>query len=269
MLRILNLDDNEAARYVKRRYLASAGHEVLDATCAAEALATLERERVDVALVDMKLPDMSGFELTRRIRANARTRDLPVIQVSAVCVTDEDQRDGMVSGADAYLVPPVERDTLLAMVAEVRKARGSARADHRVRKLDAFIAAHLAEVPDLTRLAGVVGLSPFYFTRMLKRATGLSPVAYLTRARVNEAARLLAETDEPVGRVAARIGCRNAAHFSSLFRRHQGMSPRAWRRHQRLTASNQATEAMPTRAASPRSKAPGGAKRNTAPNAGT
>src|SRR5688572_24107958 len=110
---LLNVDDNEVARYVKRRILARAGFEVVDASCAAEALAALDARPIGLALVDMKLPDMTGFELTRRIRA--RSEDMPVIQISAICVTRDDERDGLDSGADAYLVVPFEADALVEL----------------------------------------------------------------------------------------------------------------------------------------------------------
>src|SRR5688500_7333263 len=128
-LRVLNVDDNDVARYVKRRILAQAGHDVVDAPCGSDAIELLQRRVFDVALVHMKMPDMSGFDLTRRIRAAAQTRNLPVIQISAVCVTGDDEQDGFDSGADAYLMVPFEADQLVSLVAEVSRARlSSARA---------------------------------------------------------------------------------------------------------------------------------------------
>ena len=230
-LRILNVDDSEVARYVKHRILRDAGHEVIDAACAAEALECLAAARPDLALVDMKLPDMSGFELTRRIRGMPSTRSLPVIQISAVCVTGDDQQDGFDSGADAYLMVPFEAEQLVALVDQVARHRGeeSAQAsphpEARVRRLDAYIRANLAQRLPVDDLAKAAGLSVFYFTRMFKAATGRTPHDYVMEVRVEEAQRLVTETSLPMAEIAARLGFANQAHFSAAFRRKRGCAP--------------------------------------------
>src|ERR1043166_2400789 len=150
-LRVLNVDDNATARYVKRRILAGAGHEVIDAASGADALQALEEAKPDLALVDMKLPDMSGFELTRRIRKGTHSQELPVIQITAVCVTPDDERDGLESGAAASLTMPVEPARLLEIVDHVYRGRKTRSAPgtagglntSRMHIVDAFIRAHL------------------------------------------------------------------------------------------------------------------------------
>lgn len=236
-LRILNVEDDDAARYVKNRILSGAGHQVIDATCGSEALAALQTANPQVALIDMKLPDMTGFELTRRIRSDPRTCELPVIQMSAICVTNDDELDGIDSGADAYLVPPVESERLVAIVAEVFRARqegdlrngGDKLMRGRVRKVDAFIRANLDKRLSLEDLAGAAGLSPFYFTRMFKEATGTTPHDYLVGLRIEEATKMLTGTTLPMGEIATRVGFRTQAHFSAVFRRRTGFSPRTYR----------------------------------------
>jgi AraC-like DNA-binding protein/CheY-like chemotaxis protein len=233
---ILNVDDNEVARYVKRRILVQAGFDVIDASCGAEALAALAAEKVDLALVDMKLPDMSGFEVTRRIRAMPGGDALPVVQISAVCVTSDDQRDGLDSGADAYLVVPFEAEQLVALVREIIAAgrdspprMGDALSQARVRRIDAFIRAHIGEPITLEALAAVVELSPFYFTRMFRAATGHTPLDYVMEVRVEEAERLLGTTRLALADIAQRVGFRTQAHFSTVFRRRRGCTPRTLR----------------------------------------
>lgn len=235
--RILNVDDNEVARYVKRRILADAGFEVVDASCAAEALAALDTAPFDLALVDMKLPDMTGFELTRRIRSHALGCKAAIIQISAICVTSDDRRDGLDSGADAYLVVPFESDELVRLAREVTAhapvpstvAGTDDLARSRVRLVDAFIRANLHRALRLEDLATAAGLSPFYFTRMFKAATGSTPLDYLMEARVAEATRLLGDTALPLGEIAERTGFRTHAHFSTVFRKRRGCAPRSLR----------------------------------------
>ena len=233
---ILNVDDNEVARYVKRRILVQAGFAVVDAANAAEGLAALDAAPLAAALVDMKLPDMSGFELTRRIRGHPRLHALPLVQISAVCVTGDDRRDGLDSGADAYLVVPFEADELVAVVRgalaggrsrALRVADGLSRS--RIRRVDAYIHRHLARPISLENLAGAIGLSPFYFTRMFKAATGFTPLDYVMETRVAEAERLLGATDLPLAEIGRRVGFRTQAHFSTVFRKRRGCAPRAAR----------------------------------------
>ena len=233
--RILNVDDNEVARYVKHRILADAGFQVVDASCAAEALAALDTVQPALALVDMKLPDMTGFELTRRIRAHQPARPVAILQISAICVTPDDRRDGLDSGADAYLVVPFEADELVRLARElvatgpVRAQRDDAPSRERVRQVDAFIYRNLGKPIRLEDLADAVGLSPFYFTRMFKAATGSTPLDYLMEARVAQAELLLADTALSMGEIAVRTGFRTQAHFSTVFRKRRGCPPSSLR----------------------------------------
>jgi AraC-like DNA-binding protein len=235
-LRILNVEDNDVARYVKHRILTHAGHDVVDASCAAEALEELATHRPHLALVDMKLPDMSGFELTRRIRSDAATRSMPVIQISAICVTGDDERDGFDSGADAYLMVPFEAEQLLALVDQVTRNREgdagngtSLNPQARIRRLDAYIRTHIARKLTVEELARAAGLSVFYFTRMFKAATGRTPHDYVMEVRVEEATKLIAGTALPMSEIAQRLGFANQAHFAAVFRRKRGQAPSRFR----------------------------------------
>src|SRR4051812_787345 len=154
-LRVLNVDDNEAARYVKRRMLAQAGHVVIDADSASAALRAVAVHSPQLALVDVKLPDMTGFELTRRLKLAA---PLSVIQISAICVTPDDLQDGLESGADAYLTSPVEYDELINTILDVHGRRPIATpaalrsAADRVAVVQEFVAHNLERALSIKRL---------------------------------------------------------------------------------------------------------------------
>jgi YesN/AraC family two-component response regulator len=250
MTRILNVDDNDAARYVKRRILSGAGYDVIDAATGAMALEALEREKPHMALVDMKLPDMSGFELTRRIRQGDGVRDMPVIQISAICVTPDDERDGIESGADAFLTMPVEAARLLEMVSHVIREKrngkrngngnGTAAASStgalnkaRLQLVDAYIHANLHKRVMLQDLAEVARLSAFHFSRAFKAATGETPHAYLVKARVQAAMLLLSRTDLPIAEIGKKLGFTTAGHFTALFRKTTGRTPTQYRVEQK------------------------------------
>ena len=237
-LRILNIDDDEIARYVKTRILRQGGHQVIEAASGGEALAHIAAGALDLAVLDVKLPDMSGFEVARRIRDNPATSGLPIVQVSAICVTDDDERDGIHSGADAFIRPPLHPELLLEVVANVMRQRRAVASGsvpkreldpHSVHRVRTLVTSHLQDSLSVRQLAAAVGLSPFHFARQFKAATGMAPHEFVIHARLTEATRLLRETDLPLGEIAARVGYRTHAHFSSAFLAKIGTRPRTYR----------------------------------------
>jgi signal transduction histidine kinase len=120
-LRVLNVDDNDSARYVKSRMLRSAGFDVLDAATGSEAMELLRRARPHVALLDVKLPDISGYELCRLIKSDAQLAGTPVIQISAVYLSESDAAAGLAHGADIYLRFPIDAAVLTAVVQTVAR----------------------------------------------------------------------------------------------------------------------------------------------------
>lgn len=99
-----------------------------------------------------------------------------------------------------------------------------------VRRLGDALAAGLHERWSVQRLAALVDLSPFHFSRSFKAAMGMTPHAWVTLQRMDAAARLVRGTDLSVMEIAVSTGYPSAAHFSQAFRRHWGVSPTAYRR---------------------------------------
>lgn len=120
-LRVLNVDDDDSARYTKSRMLRAAGFEVIDASSGIEALEILHRSRPHLAVLDVKLPDISGFELCRRIKSDPSISSTPVIQISAVYLSDMDEAMGLAHGADIYLRFPIDALVLTTVVETVAK----------------------------------------------------------------------------------------------------------------------------------------------------
>jgi PAS domain S-box-containing protein len=117
----LAVDDNPAALYATTRVLRSAGYDVLQATTGGAALAAAPQ--ADLVVLDINLPDMDGFEVCRRLRANAETAQLPVLHLSATFTQTTDFELGLEAGADSYLTRPVEAPVLLATVRTLLFAR--------------------------------------------------------------------------------------------------------------------------------------------------
>ncbi|MEH2102423.1 MAG: response regulator [Nostoc sp.] len=120
---ILHVDDNEANRYVVNRILQNAGFSVVEAATGATGLEAVVNFQPDLVILDVQLPDISGFEVCRQIKANPETTFIPVLQLSASFVQSQDKAEGLDSGADAYLVQPVEPIELLATVRSLLRIR--------------------------------------------------------------------------------------------------------------------------------------------------
>lgn len=99
-----------------------------------------------------------------------------------------------------------------------------------VARVKEFIAAHVSEPIALDDLAGMAGYSRFHFARGFRAATGLPPYAYILRARIALACRLLGEAQMPVGEVGSAAGFASHPQFASRFRQLTGISPSAYRR---------------------------------------
>jgi DNA-binding response OmpR family regulator len=113
--RILVIDDREQTRYVFRRLLTLAGYKVEEATTGSEGLAKSLRQP-DLIIADFNLPDMLGFDLTRRLKSNPVTSSIPVLQISANFVSGESRVQALQSGADSYLIQPIDPALLLAQI---------------------------------------------------------------------------------------------------------------------------------------------------------
>jgi signal transduction histidine kinase len=128
---ILAVDDNDALRYSLSRTLQDGGYKVIEARTGAEAL-QLADQSPDLITLDVRLPDVDGFEVCRRLKANPRTAHIPVLHISAT-FTDKEYRVRGLEVADGYLAEPISREELLATVGALlrlkqaeREARGHA-----------------------------------------------------------------------------------------------------------------------------------------------
>ena len=110
---IFVVDHNPNALSVKRRLLSRQGYHVFEAENGADALATAMTEHPDLILLDISLPDISGYEVCHQIKTNPRTQCLKVLQTSTDHVSAPDRVKSLEVGADAYLIEPTEEAELL------------------------------------------------------------------------------------------------------------------------------------------------------------
>ncbi|MGC9418266.1 MAG: diguanylate cyclase [Rhodovulum sp.] len=123
--RILIVDDVATNRIVMKVRLSEAHYEVLQASDGAAAISAARRDRPDLILLDMTLPDMDGADLCRRLKAHPETATIPVIVVTAARAADAKMR-ALEAGADEFLSKPLDEMILLARVRNLLRARETA-----------------------------------------------------------------------------------------------------------------------------------------------
>lgn len=145
---LLIVDDNATTRYAMRRVLERHGYQVLEAGTGSEGLELVANASPDALILDVNLPDMSGFDIARQLRADASTALLPLIHVSAASIETNDIITGLDAGGDAYLIHPVDPDVLLATLRTLLRVRDTERAlrdsEARFREIFIHVAAPIA-----------------------------------------------------------------------------------------------------------------------------
>ena len=132
--RVLFVEDNIGKRYVIARQLRGAGFEIDEASTGQDGLALLSPSH-DVAIIDIKLPDMLGWDLCKRIKGNPETAAVKVLELSATLASAEDRARGLELGADCYLVHPVELVELVAALRALIRLRNAERDRLRAQEL--------------------------------------------------------------------------------------------------------------------------------------
>ncbi len=115
-IKILHVEDYEPHRLAINEILYRAGYEVVEAATGHEALQLVMTERPQLVLLDLTLPDINGFEICRRIKADPATSSILVLEISGEFLEAEDRARGLEGGADGYLTKPVGIAELLANI---------------------------------------------------------------------------------------------------------------------------------------------------------
>ncbi|MDE2229174.1 MAG: response regulator [Alphaproteobacteria bacterium] len=148
-LKVLVADDNAANCKILKKVLEMAGHQAVVVGDGEEALAALERERFDVALLDINMPDVTGYEVAKLYRmSHVGEWRLPIVALTAD-ITSETERLCREAGMDAVLTKPMEPAQLLAALADIHaKAKSSDRRPVVAPQVVTPISAHPRFVPD-------------------------------------------------------------------------------------------------------------------------
>jgi sigma-B regulation protein RsbU (phosphoserine phosphatase) len=120
--KILVVDDTDTNIKLLRALLKGAGYEVVTATCGQEGLTAATTERPDLILLDIMMPDLTGYEVCQRLRAAPETRQIPIVFLTALHEM-EDHVKGMDVGGDDVLTKPINKLELLTRVKSLLRLR--------------------------------------------------------------------------------------------------------------------------------------------------
>ena len=118
--RILLVEDQEDGRRIVRDLLAASDYALIEAKTGEEGLALAEQERPDLILMDIQLPGLDGYEVTRRIKANPALSHIPIVAVTSYALSGDEQK-AYAAGCDDYVAKPFSPRALMAKIREYLK----------------------------------------------------------------------------------------------------------------------------------------------------
>jgi len=160
-----------------------------------------------------------------------------IAAASAALDTDRDMARACIAKAAALLQKGAARER--RQEEQAGPQRGGL-APWQAKRVEEYVAGHLGGRIRTTDLAQVAQLSPSHFTRAFKETFGETPIGYVARQRMSYAQDLMLRSGECLSQIALTCGHCDQSHFTRVFRRKVGMSPRAWRRQFAPTGSYQA-----------------------------
>jgi CheY-like chemotaxis protein len=119
--KVLVIEDNDRNRKLVKILLEANKYEVIEAKTGEEALTCLQDDKPDLILLDIQLPNMDGLTLTKILRSNQKTKDIPIVAVTAYAMKGDKERV-LDAGCDAYISKPIDTRELPIIVANMIKA---------------------------------------------------------------------------------------------------------------------------------------------------
>ena len=124
MQKILVADDEEDIRLIIKFALEDKGYKVITAADGAEAVAIADKEKIDLIILDAAMPKMDGYEACRKLKKDAKTKDIPVIFLTAIDLQKDKLKSQRV-GALKFIAKPFEIEALLEEIASILNNIGS------------------------------------------------------------------------------------------------------------------------------------------------
>jgi signal transduction histidine kinase/ligand-binding sensor domain-containing protein/CheY-like chemotaxis protein/AraC-like DNA-binding protein len=237
-------DDDEIRQYISHEL--GAEFHISGCNNGKEALEIILREKIDLVISDIMMPEMDGVTLCKKMKQNINVSHIPMIMLTAKSKA-EDRIEGLEAGADAYLVKPFNTEVLrttvfnlinnrerlkgqrsneLIIEEKVDKIERKSNNEVLMNKIIKVINERLSDPAlNVEMLAACVGLSRVHMHRKLKELTNQSTKNFIRNIRLKQAATLLIKNDLTVSEVAYATGFVSISHFSNSFKEFYGVSP--------------------------------------------
>lgn len=241
-------DDSDVRQYLKnemQRYFI-----IDEASDGLEALEKMNAEKPELIVTDVVMPQMDGYELTRRVRRQKEWADLPIIMLTAL-TAEQKHFKGIDAGADVYIEKPFSPRILIAYCCQLLEQRDHLKAlyakakvghpampevltddrDRRLRQqLDIWLQSHIADpTMNIDVFAQSNGYGRTTFFKKVKQLTGMTPNDYIRSRRMALAADLLRESQLNISEIAYKVGFADQYYFSKSFKSYYGITPTNYR----------------------------------------
>ncbi len=241
---ILVIDDNPDIRsYVKTIF--EADYQVMEAPDGQDGFNKALYNIPDLVICDLMMPVLDGLSFCKMLKEDDRTSHIPVIMLTARA-SAESKIEGLNTGADDYLTKPFSKPEIVARVANLIRQREALRlkfemkvvdlrpTEVKLRSVDEVFIEKLKDIIennlddyrfDLTRLSSELSMSPVQVRRKLKAVSGLRPVEFIRKYRLQKARALLSQNAATVSEIAYLTGFESLSYFTKMFREEFGIKP--------------------------------------------
>lgn len=232
------IDDEQTSFEIVKATIdwASMGISLEYAESAHQAMDMIKADIPDIILTDIMMPGMDGFELIEWIKANSYNCEVIILTAYG---TFEYARKALDYGVTGYLLKPINEAELKELInkAIYNISQNSKQADHinavnyslPVRLACEYIEKNFQENINLNKISNYVSLSKNYFCNIFKKETGITIWDYLIRIRMEEAKRMLLETEQKTYEISERVGYDDPSYFGRLFKKYTGFTPMEFR----------------------------------------
>ena len=202
------------------------------AESAADAMEKIKEEIPDIVLTDIMMPGMDGFELIEWIKTNSYNCEIIILTAYG---TFEYARKALDYGVTGYLLKPINEAELKELINKaIYNIKQNSRQAGRVNAVNYSLPVRLAceyidknyqEDINLNKISNYVSLSKNYFCNIFKKETGITIWDYLIRIRMEEAKKMLLETEQKTYEISELVGYDDPSYFGRLFKKYTGFTP--------------------------------------------
>lgn len=233
---ILIVDDDPQIVQLYRSMVAKSlpGYPIRTAENGLMALEIMAETLPSLVVLDLMMPKMNGFEVLKRMRANEKTRYVPVLVLSGQTLSLEDVKQLEPHALVTFHSKGILSEAEAAAALHRALFGADALPPHTstlVKRTVAYIHQHYDRTITRQEIAEDVGASKDYLSEIFRQELGLSPWEYLNRYRILHAKALLRHTDDSITNVALKVGFNDPSYFGRVFHHQVGLTPRAYKKN--------------------------------------